>query len=123
MAGGALPVLVRAHPHLYEINTWPWLEAQSRRAGRTVRLGSVADAEWDRLRDLGIDLVYLMGIWRRSTLGRALARSEATLFPDYDAALPGWHARDVAGSAYCIAGYEPDPRIGTWDDVDAAREK
>ena len=114
---------MRAHPHLYEINTWPWLDALSRTAGHQVTLATVADREWDRLRDQGMDIVYLMGIWKRSAFGRRLAQSEPGLFSAFDRAWPDWRAADVAGSAYCIAGYEPDPRIGTWDDVAAVRAK
>jgi hypothetical protein len=112
---------MRTHPHLYEINTWPWLESLSRRTGREVTLGTVPDAEWSRLRDFGIDLVYLMGVWRRSATGRQLARSEPALFGAYDEATPGWRARDVAGSAFCIAGYEADDRMGGRAALDAAR--
>src|SRR5438105_881670 len=99
---------MRPHPHLYEINTWPWLDALSRRVGRGITLGAVPDAEWDALRALGIDLVYLMGLWRRSPIGRQLARSDPRLFDAYDRALPGWHVQDVVGSAFSIAGFEPD---------------
>jgi len=112
---------LRPHPHLYEINTWPWLEAHSARAGRTISLGAVSDEEWTRLRDRGIDVVYLMGIWRRSRFGRDLARADPELFRAYDAAVPGWRVRDVAGSAFCISEYAPDPRIGTWEELDAVR--
>jgi glycosidase len=114
---------MRSHPHLYEINTWPWLDALSRRYGRELTLGAVPDETWDALADLGIDLVYLMGVWRRSAIGRQLARSDPRMFPAYDLALPGWRARDVVGSAYSIAAHALDPRLGTWDDVDKAREK
>ena len=113
----------RRHPHLYEINTWPWLTALSRREGQLVRLATVPDRDWDRLADRGFDLVYLMGLWGRSALGRQIARSEPLLFTAYDEALPGWRARDVIGSAYCVTGHAPDPRIGTWKDVDAVRAK
>ena len=40
---------MRAHPHLYEINTWPWLDELSRRAGRQLTLAGVPDREWDHL--------------------------------------------------------------------------
>src|SRR5262245_30707856 len=80
----------RSNPHLFEINTWPWLSDQARRRGRAVTLGTVDEGEWSRLRDLGIDLVYLMGIWRRSALGREMARANPSLFADYDTARPGW---------------------------------
>ncbi len=112
---------MRCHPHLYEINTWPWLDRLSRREGREVRLGSVPGREWDRLAARGIDLVYLMGVWRRSRTGRQIARSEPALFRAYDEAVPGWHVRDVVGSAFSVSAYEPDPRIGTWDDLANAR--
>lgn len=113
----------RPHPHLFEISTLPWLERLSAAAGRVVTLGSVPDAEWDRLRVLGFDLVYLMGVWRRSAIGRQIARSERRLFEGYDRALPGWTLRDVAGSPYCIAEYSPDPRVGTWEEIERTREK
>jgi hypothetical protein len=114
---------LRSHPHLYEINTWPWLESLSSRSGRFVTLSSVPDEQWDRLQHRGMDLVYLMGIWRRSAIGREIAQGERSIFPAYDAARPGWRPRDVVGSAYSIAAYEPDPRIGGWDAVDSVREK
>ena len=114
---------MRAHPHLYEINTCPWLDYLSRQAGRSLTLGNVPDREWDDLRARGMDIVYLMGIWQRSVLGRQLALSSPPLLDAFDEALPGWEARDVAGSAYCIAGYEPDRRIGSWDDLAAVRAK
>jgi Alpha amylase, catalytic domain len=114
---------MRAHPHLYEINTWPWLEALSRRGGRRLTLGAVPDAEWSHLQALGIDFVYLMGIFRRSAISRQVARTDLALFEAYDRANPAWRARDVVGSAYSIAGYEPDARLGGWNEVDEVRAK
>ena len=86
-------------------------------------LGSAPDDRWDTLRELGIDIVYLLGIWKRSAIGRQIARAEPALYDAYRRALPGWRASDVAGSAFSIAAYEPDEAVGTWDDVDAVREK
>ena len=114
---------MRAHPHLYEINTWPWLDALSRRAGRHLTLGrragprvgrSPAPRHRHRLSD---------GHLEASAFGRQLARSEPSLTRAFDRALPDWTARDVVGSAYCIAAYEPDPRIGTWDDLAGFRAR
>jgi hypothetical protein len=113
---------MRAHPHLYEISTWPWLGRLTAEAGRPVTLGNVPAAEWDRLRDLGLDYVYLMGVWRRSSIGRLMARTDLPLLRACDRALPGWAMSDVPGSPYSIQAYEPDPHLGTWDDIDRARE-
>jgi hypothetical protein len=59
----------RIHPHLYEINTWAWLEQLSQQYGRRISLGDVPDREWDALRALGFDFVWLMGMWKRSAIG------------------------------------------------------
>ncbi|MGO9370017.1 MAG: hypothetical protein ACLP0H_20485, partial [Terriglobales bacterium] len=103
----------RAHPHLYEINTWVWLEELSARYGCYLTLPDVPGEEWDRLADLGFDFVYLMGVWRRSLIGRRIFRTDPRNFPNFDAALPGWNVRDIVGSPFSIQDYTPDPRIAT----------
>jgi hypothetical protein len=111
------------HPHLYQIHTWAWLDTLSRSADRMVMLRDVPDAEWDKIRALGFDLVYLLGIWRRSPAGRHIFRTDAKSFPTFDRALPGWTTESVTGSPFSILDYEPDPRIGNWADIDAVRAK
>lgn len=113
----------RAHPHLYEINTWVWLEELSAQQGRRISLRDVPDKEWDRLADLGFDLLYLMGVWKRSREGRRMFRTDARSFAGLDAALPGWRTADVVGSPFSIQDYSPDPRIGTPTDLGMVRDK
>ena len=81
------------HPLLYEINTWPWLEAISRNEGTAIDLGSVPDRYWDEIADLGFDAVWLMGVWQRSPAGVAIALSNANLRASFGEALPDWQAR------------------------------
>jgi glycosidase len=103
----------RPHPHLYEINTWVWLEELSARHGRSLSLQDVPGEEWDRLADLGFDFVYLMGVWRRSLIGRRIFRTDTRNFSNFDAALPGWKISDVVGSPFSIQDYSPDPHVAT----------
>ena len=112
---------MRPHPHLYEISAWPWLERLSRRSGRRITLADVPAAEWEAIATRGFDIVYLMGVWKRSAIGRTLARTDLTLLGEYDRALPGWGMDDVPGSPYSIQAYEPDARMGGWEGLDAAR--
>ncbi len=114
---------LRAHPHLYEINTWAWLDRLSASQGRKITLGSAPDSEWDRLQQLGFDVVYLMGVWKRSPAGRTIARSLPGLFAGYDAALPNGTIQDVVGSAFSIQAYEVDERIGSIAELVSLREK
>ena len=79
---------MRTHPHLYEISAWPWVDRLSRHGDRTVTLANVPDAEWDRIAQAGFDVVYLMGVWRRSAIGRLMARTDPALLSEYERVLP-----------------------------------
>ena len=114
---------LRPHPHLYEINTWAWLEKLSRRLGRLVNLADVPDSEWDAIAARGFDIVWLMGIWRHSAEARQIEIGDPANRPVFDRVLPGWTPEDVIGSPYSITEYAPDPRIGTWDALDRIREQ
>jgi hypothetical protein len=112
---------MRTHPHLYEISVWPWLERLSAEAARPLTLADVPAAAWDAIAGYGVDIVYLMGVWKRSGIGRAIARTDLGLLREYDRALPGWSMDDVPGSPYSIQAFEPDARVGGWTGLDAAR--
>lgn len=114
---------LRAHPHLYEINTWAWLEKLSARAGRLIKLDDVPDVEWDALARLGFDVIWLMGVWQRSPESRRAALAFRENAAQFDAALPGWKPSDVIASPYAVAAYVPDLRIGTFASLDSVREK
>jgi hypothetical protein len=100
------------YPFVYEINTWPWLHRLSAEEGRAVDLGSVADERWDGIAEAGFDAVWLMGVWKRSPAGVALALANPTLMADFAAALPDFRPDDVVGSPYCIRDYVVDEHLG-----------
>jgi len=116
---GIMPT--RRHPHLLELSAWPWLQRLSSQTGRLNTLATVPGQIWDAYAAQGFDLIYLMGVWQRSPIGRDLARSHPELRAEYDRVLPGWSDEDVPGSPYCISEYIPDSRMGGWDGLDAAR--
>jgi Alpha amylase, catalytic domain len=116
------PVSIREHPHLYEINTWAWLEELSAKASRLIKLADVPDSEWDSLAQRGFDVIWLMGVWQRSAESRRISLEPVSTQP-YGEALPGWKPEDVVGSPYAVAEFNPDPRIGTWRDIDRVRNR
>jgi hypothetical protein len=111
-----------AQPFLYEINTWPWLEAISRNEGVAIDLGSVPDRYWDEIADLGFDAVWLMGVWQRSPAGIAIALSNDGLLASFRAALADWQPDDVVGSPYCVRDYVVDDHFGGPTGLASARE-
>jgi Alpha amylase, catalytic domain len=113
----------RPNPHLYEINTWTWLDQLAARLGKNITLGEVPDFEWDALANSGFNIIWLMGAWQRSPLSRHMNVENPANFPQFDFVLPGWKSSDVISSPYSVTGYAPDARIGSWDSLDVAREK
>ncbi len=100
------------NPLIYEINTFVWLRSLSDELGKPVTLDSVPDHVWDELADIGMDAVWLMGVWERSPAGRVIALQNANFQQAFTEALPGYVAEDVAGSPYCVRRYQVDPALG-----------
>ena len=114
-------VQMTANPLIYEIDTWPWLERLGRQAGRPVELATVPAAAWDGLAELGVDAVWLMGVWRRSPAGTAIAMADPRNMAEFQRALPDLAPGDVAGSPYCIREYVADEHLGGAAGLAAAR--
>jgi glycosidase len=108
-------------PFVYEVNTWVWLSELGEREGRPIGLGDVPAAEWDAVAALGFDAVWLMGVWKRSSAGIAVALENPALVESFRAALPDYRAEDVVGSPYCIRDYAVDGRLGGPEGLAAAR--
>jgi len=109
------------HPVIYEINTWVWLNELSRKHGSAITLASVPDTEWDALAALGVDAVWLMGVWARSPAGIRIAMRNEGLTASFRQALPDFTEADNVGSPYCVRRYEVDPRLGGAAGLAAAR--
>jgi glycosidase len=114
---------VTDNPLLYEINAAAWLYELSRQRGFLLTMGRVPAREWDKIADMGFHYVWLMGVWKRSEVGKIYFQNAPEYRPLYDEVLPGWTKDDIIGSPYSIESYEPDPLIGNWKDIDRAREE
>ncbi|MGQ9908886.1 MAG: alpha-amylase family glycosyl hydrolase [Candidatus Flexifilum sp.] len=94
---------------IYEVNTWVWLNQLSAQYHTPITLANVPDEALDRLALPGVDMIWLMGVWKRSPFSRQHALKWQH---QYRPALPDLTEDDVIGSAYAIADYQVDERIG-----------
>ena len=102
-----------AHPILYEISTRPWLYELSQKYGKSItKLKDIPTTEFDNLKKSGIEIVWMMGVWKLGTYGLEFDRKQ-----DYSGVLPDWTKDDVIGSPYSITEYECNPDIGTNEDL------
>lgn len=106
------------HPTLYEINTRVWRH----RFGKDTRLLDIPSKYWEQLARLGVDYVWLMGVWKTgpNTLNYAL---EPGLQQEYANVLPDWSEDDVIGSPYAIDRYGLSPELGEKGDLKKLKKR
>jgi hypothetical protein len=110
----------RNKPFIYQINTCVWLTALSQRYQRAITLDNVPDEVIDKIAIPGIDMVWLMGVWQRGVVARANALKYKH---EYKEALPDIVDDDIIGSAYAIADYRVDDRLGGRSALAQLRER
>ena len=106
------------NPNLFEVNTALLLGRLREEYGGEMTLGTIPQEVWKSLALRGFDLLWCMGVWKRSKGSRTSALLHSGLRKDYDTALPGWSEEDVIGSPYAVYSYRPDPRFGTKEDLE-----
>jgi alpha amylase-like protein len=89
-----------------------WLNDLSRQNKRAITLDTVPLEQWDAIASLGVDAVWLMGVWERSPRGIRIANEDAAHQADFRRALPDYTYADNVGSAYCVRSYVVDKHLG-----------
>ena len=86
------------HPYIYEINTRAWLYELSKKYDRQIlKISDIPTEEYDNLRDNGVDIVWMMGIWKLGEYGLEFDRNNT-----YENVMPDWSIEDVIGSPFAI---------------------
>ncbi len=96
------------NPGLLEINTRVWIKQFGPKAG----LSDISEEFLDDLTSKGIEILWLMGIWKTS---KTLAEKNCfgtDLIPSYIKALNDWRKDDVIGSPFAIDDYTINPDLG-----------
>lgn len=112
------------NPILYEISTRPWLYELSQKYGYKIRLNNIPMQEFQNLKQLGVQYVWLMGIWTIGDYGRCRATDLSMRATDYSLNLPDYQMEDIIGSPYQVLQYTVNQlEIGTDNDLINLRQK
>ena len=103
---------MRSHPHLCEVNARLWLGELREQYGASLTLSAVPDEEWLRFKRLGVDSVWLMGVWATSPKALAISRSSESLRKELDSVCPGCNEKDIGASPYAVYDYRLNPDLG-----------
>lgn len=104
---------------LYEINTRVWLK----RFGESAKLSSISDNVLDDFQSKGLNIIWLMGIWK--TCPDLIDRCcyEPDLVSAYNNALKDWSRKDLIGSPYSIDCYQPEASVASEEELLVLKEK
>ncbi len=100
------------HPLLYEVNVRVLLSEVSTREGRKVTLATLPDRVLDGWTALGLDAIWLMGVWTTGEISKTIARTSEGLLAEYRKVLPDFTEEDIAGSPYSVVKYEVPRALG-----------
>jgi len=117
----AVSLRAKGHPVLYEVNVRVLLRELSAREGKRITLATFPHSIIDGWAALGIDAVWLMGVWPSGPAGIAIAAGEESLRAAYRAVLPDFTDADVGGSPYAVHAYEVPDALGGAEGLAAAR--
>ncbi|MFA3782176.1 alpha-amylase family glycosyl hydrolase [Melioribacteraceae bacterium 4301-Me] len=118
------------NPTIYEINTRVWIRKfdninsnrKSNDSASKVKLQetnfkNIPFSYWEHLKKLGIDYVWLMGVWKTCPSTIEKYCFEEDLKNSYTRALKDWKKEDIAGSPFAIDKYEINPLLGSKEDL------
>ncbi len=117
-------IVLRANPHLIEINARLWLKTLRKKYSlNEMTLSSIPEDEWLQLKHLGFDIVWMMGVWDPSPESAAMARADAGLLAEIKKISPELGPESVGSSPYAIHNYKLNPDLGFEWELKALKEK
>jgi hypothetical protein len=116
--------VLRANPHLIEINARLWLKTLRKKySSNEMTLSSIPEEEWMELRHLGFDIIWLMGVWDPSPVSLSISRADPKLLEEVKKISPGLERDSLGSSPYAVHGYKLNPELGLEWELKALKEK
>ncbi|MBI4656235.1 MAG: glycosidase [Elusimicrobia bacterium] len=115
--------MLRANPHLIEINIRLWLNALRKKYSADLTLSAIPEDEWLELKHFGFDMVWLMGVWMPSPESGKIAKSDAKLLDEAKKIRPGAGIENIGPSPYAVFDYRLNPEFGFEGEIKALKEK
>jgi hypothetical protein len=116
--------VLRANPHLIEINARLWLKTLRKKYSlNEMTLSAIPDDEWLELRHLGVDIVWMMGVWEPSPESARIALADDKLLAEINKISPALGRDAIGPSPYAIHNYKLNPELGLEWELKALKEK
>ena len=101
------------HPLIYEVYAHVWQKEWAQKRGHPLDIGAIPDEALDTLAAVGVEWLWLMGVWQTGLRGLSIARTHPQLRTAYTELLgPGLSEVDIVGSPYAIQSYTVHQSLG-----------
>jgi hypothetical protein len=114
--------MIRANPHLIEINARVFLNAMRKNyQSPDMSISMIPDEEWLKLKHLGFDIVWLMGVWKTSEISKSISMDEDFL-RDF-VSKNNMDISAISSSPYAVKKYVLDDFFGFEWELKALKDK
>ncbi|MGL4948331.1 MAG: alpha-amylase family glycosyl hydrolase, partial [Mycoplasma sp.] len=94
------------YPSIYQVSLRPWIFQLSKELGTDVKtLEQIPLSKLKEIRDKGMDIFWIMGVWQVGEYGVNHDKSDPGLQESFRAVLPDYTMDDIIGSPYAITDY------------------
>ncbi|MBT4008721.1 MAG: glycosidase [Elusimicrobiaceae bacterium] len=114
---------MRTNPHILEINTYSWLKNLSKKLEKECTLLDVPDEKWEKIKYLGFDAVWLMGVWKKSAKSKQIAQEDKQINDAIKEVYPEYTQEDISASPYSVYDYQVDSYFGGDEAMRELRKK
>lgn len=97
------------NPSLYQLNPRTHICASE---GRSSTLDNIPDTLLEHLATIGIDWLWLLGVWTIAPSSREIARNHRDLRREFQQVLPDLSNSDICGSPFAVVDYAVDQTLG-----------
>lgn len=94
------------HRLVYQIDIREFIFRLSSERNKNILINEVPDEFFLELKKLGVEFLWILGIYEPSEVSRNISISMKELHKKYFESLPDWKAEDVIGSPYAVTQYK-----------------
>lgn len=114
---------MRSNAHLLEINIRQWIRQLKQKYNSNFSLATIPDEEWHKIKELGFDAVWLLGIWQTSSVAREISKNDTDLKREIKKFHPDFDLKDIDASPHAVYDYTLDSSLGHPDELFKLKEK